>query len=76
MITPQGNTLNADSGVATTAAFAHFTATPVGTAASFSATLNFGDGSSGAGTIVASSQGGYDVFATHTYANPGTYRSA
>jgi uncharacterized repeat protein (TIGR01451 family) len=73
VITPQGNAVNADSGVATTAAFAHFNASPAGTAGGFSATLEFGDGSSGPGTVVASSQGGYDVFATHTYANPGTY---
>jgi hypothetical protein len=45
---------------------------PHATAGDYSATINWGDGSSSTGTIAANG-GGFDVSASHTYAEEGTY---
>lgn len=44
------------------------------TAGSFTASINWGDGTApSAGTIAANGSGGFNVTGTHTYANPGTF---
>ena len=44
------------------------------TAASFTASINWGDATpAGAGTVTANAGGGFDVTGTHTYAAPGLY---
>jgi hypothetical protein len=44
------------------------------TAASFTATINWGDGTTpSAGTVAANGSGGFDVTGTHTYATAGVY---
>ena len=44
------------------------------TAASFTASINWGDGTApSAGTITANGTGGFNVTGTHTYVNPGTF---
>jgi hypothetical protein len=44
------------------------------TAADFTATINWGDGTTpGTGTVAANGSGGFDVTGTHTYAAPGVY---
>src|SRR5207237_485240 len=53
---------------------AHFAdADPHGTATDYSATVDWKDGSTSAGVIVASSAGGFDVQAGHTYEEEGSY---
>jgi uncharacterized repeat protein (TIGR01451 family) len=72
-IASHGSALSATAGVPRLVAFAGFTATPAGTAADYTAIIDFGDHTSGPGTIVANGQGGYNVVATHTYATSGTF---
>jgi hypothetical protein len=44
------------------------------TAASFTASINWGDGTApSAGTVTANGSGGFNVTGTHTYATPGTF---
>jgi GH35 family endo-1,4-beta-xylanase len=56
---------------ATVAAFAN--PNPADTAASYVATIFWGDGSSSPGTITPNGGGGFTVTGTHTYADPGSY---
>jgi hypothetical protein len=66
--------VNPTEGASFTGAVATFTdADPNGTAGDYSATIAWGDGSSSAGTIAASNQGGFTVTGTHTYAEEGSY---
>jgi Bacterial Ig-like domain (group 3) len=44
-------------------------ADPQGKAGDFTATINWGDGSTSDGTVTADPKGGFDVTGTHTYAN-------
>jgi PKD repeat protein len=56
------------------AAVATFTdANPNATASDFTATINWGDGTSTTGTVVAQNGGGFAVDGTHTYADEGKY---
>jgi GH35 family endo-1,4-beta-xylanase len=55
---------------ATVATFAN--ANPADTAASYVATIFWGDGSSSPGTITANGSGGFTVTGSHTYADPGS----
>ena len=48
-------------------------ATPASTTADYTATIDWGDGTSSAGTIRAGDLGSYTVRASHTYAKPGPY---
>jgi extracellular elastinolytic metalloproteinase len=58
----------ASEGVAFSGVVAHVTdSNPLGTASQLSATINWGDGQSSPGTIVAAAGGGFDVLGTHTY---------
>lgn len=72
-ITSHGSALFATAGVPRTVAFAAFNATPAGSAADYTATIDFGDHTSGSGTVISNGQGGYYVVATHAYAASGTY---
>jgi hypothetical protein len=46
---------------------------PFASAASYTATITWGDGSSSAGVISANGDGTFSVLGTHTYTNPGSY---
>jgi hypothetical protein len=67
-ITAQGQDITATSGVAFTGTVATFTTVDANaTAAGFTATINWGDGTTSDGTIVTDPNGGFDVTGTHTY---------
>jgi hypothetical protein len=64
----QGTQINAVFGTAFTGTVATFTATdPKATAGGFTATIDWGDGTTSTGTIAADTNGGFDVTGTHTY---------
>lgn len=65
----------ATQGVAVTAQVALLTDYDTSkTASSFTATINWGDGTSAtAGTVTANPAGGFNLMGTHTYAAPGTF---
>jgi hypothetical protein len=65
----------ATSGQAFTGQTATFTdaASPSGTLSDFSATINWGDSSSSAGTVSGPNGGPYAISGTHTYATTGTF---
>ena len=48
-------------------------ANPNGSTADFTATIDWGDGSSSAGDVSANGSGGFDVNGSHTYASTGPY---
>jgi len=48
-------------------------ASPAGTADDLSAQIDWGDGSTSAGTVAAAGGGGFDVTGTHTYTDTGSY---
>jgi hypothetical protein len=67
-ITAQGQNIQATAGKAFSGGVATFIATdPNATAASFMATIAWGDGTTSAGTITADPKGGFDVTGSHTY---------
>ena len=67
-----GRDISATAGQPATGVVSHFTdADPNGTTSDYSAQINWGDGSSSAGTVSASSAGGFDVTGTHTYHSTG-----
>src|SRR5207302_583069 len=75
-LTASGKTLTATEGAAIpmTTVVAHFTdADPHGTASNYSATVDWKDGSTSNGTVVANGSGGFDVQAGHTYVEEGSY---
>src|SRR5262249_40080609 len=45
----------------------------MGDGSSFSATIQWGDGTSSEGTLVANASGGFDVVGTHTYSTAGDF---
>ena len=51
-------------------------ADPGGTLTDYSATINWGDGNTTAGTVVANQGGGFAVTGSHTYADAATYGAA
>jgi hypothetical protein len=64
----------ATEGVAFDGTVASFTdADPAGKAGDFTATIKWGDGQTSAGIIAANPQGGFNVAASHTYAEEGSY---
>ena len=73
--TAQPVNINATQGVAVTATVATFIDyDDTKTAASFTASINWGDGTAPtAGTITANGSGGFNVNGTHTYASAGTF---
>src|SRR2546425_1889404 len=67
-----GRDISATAGQSFTGVVSHFTdSDPHGTASDYSAQIDWGDGSSSAGTVSASSAGGFDVTGTHTYHSTG-----
>src|SRR5262249_55976102 len=67
-ITAHGRNIQATSGQEFTGVVATFTTTnSTATAGTFTATINWGDGSPSTGTITADPNGGFDVTGTHTY---------
>jgi hypothetical protein len=73
-LSPTDTTVSATEGTAFTGAIAgHFAdVNAAASAVDFSATIHWGDGSSSAGTVVASLGGGFDVVGpSHTYAHAG-----
>ena len=76
-ITIAATAVPAQEGLPFTSEFAHFTsANPSATAKNFTATIHFGDGATGAGTITKDADGVYHVVGSHTYAEEGTYPAA
>jgi streptogramin lyase/PKD repeat protein len=72
-LTATGTTVSAVEGASTTPTVATFTdADPAGTVSDYTATIDWGDGSTTTGTIAASAPG-FSVSGTHTYAEEGTY---
>jgi uncharacterized repeat protein (TIGR01451 family) len=73
-LTASAKTLIETPGSSFTATVAHFTdADPNGTVSDYSATINWGDGTSpSAGTIVPNLAGGFDVAGSHTYTGSGS----
>jgi hypothetical protein len=73
LISAQGTTFNATEGQSSTATVATFTDPDTSaTAAEYSATIDWGDGSSSAGTV-SGGAGSFVVSGTHTYAEEGLY---
>ena len=70
-----GTTVSGTEGAAiSSATVATFTdANPNATASDFTATINWGDGTSTSGTVVAQNGGSFAVDGTHTYADEGKY---
>ena len=66
-----GGTEGSSTGATAVATFTD--ANPNATASNFTATINWGDGTSTNGTVVAQSGGGFAVDGTHTYADEGKY---
>jgi hypothetical protein len=60
----------ATEGTAVTGTFAHFTdLNPLATAADFTATITWADGTTSPGSVQASTSGGFDVTGSHTYSD-------
>jgi hypothetical protein len=73
-ITATGTTIAATEGAAFSGTVATFTdPDPNSTAGEYSATIDWGDGSSSAGVISGSTGGPFTVSGTHTYVDEGTY---
>jgi hypothetical protein len=73
-ISATGTTINATEGAKFTGTVATFTdPTITSTAAEYSATIDWGDGSSSAGTVSGPTGGPFTVSGGHTYAEEGTY---
>jgi Fibronectin type III domain len=77
-LTASGVPVSATAGTAFKATVATFThAKPAGAASDYTATINWGDGSSStAGTISAAAGGGFEVKGSHTYAAAGKYTTS
>ncbi len=72
-----GVAVSAGAGTQTTSTIATFTdADPAGTPADYTATINWGDGSSSAGTVGPAPGGGFAVAGSHTYASGGAYQTS
>jgi hypothetical protein len=70
-LTVKGATIAGTEGASAAGVVATFT--DPGTAADFTATINWGDGSTSSGTVAAAAAGGFQVTASHTYVDEGTY---
>jgi VCBS repeat-containing protein len=67
-----GSSLNPVAGRAFTAVVGRLTDTnPLSVAGEYSATVDWGDGSISAGTVIADGSGAFLIHGTHTYASPG-----
>ena len=73
-LSASGVSVSATAGVQRSATVATFTdADPAGAASDYTATIDWGDGATTAGTIGSAAGGGFTVTGSHTYANVGTY---
>jgi uncharacterized protein (TIGR03118 family) len=69
-----GGQVTGTEGATLTGTLADFTSSNVGALPSaFSTTINWGDGSSSAGTIVPNGSGGFNVLGSHKFTEEGTY---
>ena len=69
-----GNTVQATHGTQFNGAVANFVdGTPTATAGDFTASIDWGDGTRGSGTVSGATGGPFTVSGTHTYTNPGGY---
>lgn len=72
-----GQTVTGTEGSQVTGVVASFTdANGSLTASSFSATIQWGDGTSGAGVVSSNGAGGFNVSGSHTYAEEGAYATS
>jgi hypothetical protein len=71
---PLGTTLAMTEGVASSPLVATFTSDDpsLQSAANYSASIDWGDGTSSSGSITSDGSGGFDVLGTHTYGDEGT----
>ena len=73
-LTATNTAITAVEGFAFTGVVASFTdADPNAVTGDYSATIDWGDGNTSAGTIAANNNGGFDVSGTNTYAEEGSY---
>src|SRR6202012_27273 len=73
MTAPAATAINATAGKSFTGKVAHFTdANASASNSDFTATIDWADGTTTAGTIVASNSGGFDVTGTHAWRSGGT----
>jgi hypothetical protein len=73
-VSVSGTSVQATAGQEFSGIVATFTATDsTATASSFTATINWGDGTTSDGTVAADPNGGFDVTGTHTFASVGRY---
>ncbi|SHG96106.1 alpha-1,2-mannosidase, putative [Jatrophihabitans endophyticus] len=75
-VTPTKKALTTRTGSSLTATLGTFVAAKGSTADDYSATLDWGDGTTSAGTLNAGQLNSYSVRGTHEYAKPGFYRVA
>jgi hypothetical protein len=76
-LTPTGGTFTATEGASFTGIVGHFSdANGAAAASDFTATIDWGDGNTSIGTIVANHGGGFDITGTHTYAEEGAFNVA
>jgi predicted alpha-1,2-mannosidase len=75
-VVPTSAALTGRTGSAISATLATFVGTSKSTAADYTASLDWGDGSTSAGTITPGQLNSYAVQGSHTYAKPGYYRVA
>lgn len=74
LLTPSGLTFGAVEGATFSGTVASFTdANPYPQLSSFSATIDWGDGSSSSGSVAPNGAGGFDVQGTHAYAEEGNH---
>jgi hypothetical protein len=72
-----GQDASGTQGQALQATVAHVDdADPNGVASDFSATIDWGDGTTSSGTVLAAAGGGFDVSATHTYSAAGNFTAS
>src|SRR5947208_2883051 len=73
-LTATGTTIAATEGAGFSGTVASFTdADPNGTSSDYSDTIDWGDGTTTSGKIIANGTGGFDVVGSQTYAEEGTY---
>jgi hypothetical protein len=73
-LTAAGLSFTTPANVPSTGLVAAFTdADPNATVSDYSATINWGDGTVGPGTVSTNPSGGFEILGTHTYTNGGSY---
>ncbi len=73
-LTSAAHDISGTSGQSLTPVVGHFDdPNPAATVDEFSAQIDWGDGTTAAGSITSAAGGGFDIAGTHTYAAPGSY---